>query len=61
MGSKSDLRDDTEEIAKLKAKGESPVSAMQGQEMKRKINAFAYIECSARSQNGIRSLYSTKR
>ena len=48
VGMKSDLRDEFEQNAEnFRSKGMEPVSTAKGMEMKKKINACAYVECSA--------------
>lgn len=48
VGCKKDLRTDPGTIAELKKMHLAPVSYEQGKETAEKINAFAYIECSAK-------------
>ena len=59
VGNKKDLRnDDTtkQELAKTK---EEPVKAEEGRSMAERINAFAYMECSAKTKEGVREVFET--
>ncbi|VEL34964.1 unnamed protein product [Protopolystoma xenopodis] len=57
VGTKSDLRDDTEQIKALKARGQSPITYPQGLAMSKEINAVKYLECSAYTQNGLKLVF----
>jgi len=57
VGNKKDLRTDLvtiEELAKLKL---SPVKADDGRAVAERIGAAAYVECSARTKEGIREVF----
>jgi len=59
VGNKKDLRNDVnlqQELAKLK---QEPVRVEQGREMASKIQAFSYLECSAKSKDGVREVFET--
>ena len=45
-----DLRDDKEIKEKLIKRKQSPISTQDGQRAKQELNAFKYIECSAKTQ-----------
>ena len=51
VGNKKDLRNDPNTI--------NPVKTEEGQAMAEKINAFAYLECSARGKEGVREVFET--
>lgn len=53
VGTKLDLKKDEEYVKKLKEKKISPVTTEQGQEMKDKIKACGYIECSAKTMENL--------
>ncbi|NP_001076273.1 ras homolog family member Ga isoform X1 [Danio rerio] len=57
VGTKKDLRDDPEELKKLKEKGLSVVSQQQGTALARQIHARKYMECSALSQDGVKEVF----
>jgi Ras-related C3 botulinum toxin substrate 1 len=57
VGTKLDLRDDKELVEKLKAKGQSPITTAQGEEMAKEINAVRYMECSALTQKGLKQVF----
>jgi len=57
VGNKKDLRNDgvtIDELAKLKL---SPVKADDGRAVAERIGAAAYVECSARTKEGIREVF----
>lgn len=59
VGNKKDLRNDPNtmrELAKLK---QEPVKQQDGRAMAEKINAFDYLECSAKSKEGVRVVFET--
>jgi len=50
VGTKLDLRDDKETIARLKEKNQAPISYSEGLQMMNEIGAIKYLECSALTQ-----------
>lgn len=44
------------ELAKMK---QEPVKPEEGRAMAEKISAFAYLECSAKSKEGVREVFET--
>ncbi|KAJ3404313.1 GTP-binding protein Rho1 [Chytriomyces hyalinus] len=59
VGCKKDLRDDPNVARALAKTGERPVSFQEGQDMARRIGAYSYLECSARSREGVRQVFET--
>jgi len=57
VGTKLDLRDDADTIAKLKEKSLAPVSTVQGQTLAKDIRAARFLECSALTQNGLKVIF----
>ena len=57
VGTKLDLRDSEAKIERLKAKRQSPITQQQGEAMRKKIGAMAYMECSALTQAGIKDVF----
>lgn len=58
VGLKSDLRDDFAQHAEeFKNKGLEPVPSSKGEELKRKINAQDYVECSALKQFHLKEVF----
>jgi small GTP-binding protein len=57
VGTKVDLRKDEAVVDKLKASGQQPISTAQGQELAKKIKAFKYLECSARTQDNLKTVF----
>lgn len=45
-----------QELSKMK---QEPVKPQEGRAMAEKINAFAYLECSAKSKEGVREVFET--
>ena len=57
VGTKSDLRDDQKALKSLSAKGKCPVSIERGLEMATHIGAVKYVECSALTQEGLKTVF----
>jgi len=56
VGLKLDLRDDEKTITELKKVNQKPVTFEEGQAMSTQINAYKYLECSAKSRNGVKEV-----
>jgi len=59
VGNKKDLRNDPNTIKELGKMKQEPVKAEEGRAMAEKINAFAYLECSAKTKEGVRKVFET--
>ena len=57
VGTKLDLRDDKSTIEKLRDKKLSPISYPQGLAMAKEIGAVKYLECSALTQKGLKTVF----
>merc|ERR1739838_704050 len=57
VGTKSDLRNDSETQAQLRAKNLSPVAQGEIEQMVNEVNAVKYIECSAVTQEGLKNVF----
>ena len=57
VGTKLDLRNDTETIEKLREKGLKPITYAQGLELAKDIGAGKYLECSALTQEGLKEVF----
>ena len=57
VGTKLDLRDDKETIEKLKDKKLAPVAYTEGLRMCKEIQATKYLECSALTQKGLKTVF----
>jgi small GTP-binding protein len=57
VGTKLDLREDKETLEKLKDKKLQPVTFPQGLAMMKEINAIKYLECSALTQKGLKTVF----
>lgn len=59
-GLKSDLRDEFDENSKeFISKGMEKITKAKGEEMKQKINAFSYVECSSLRQKNVNDVFET--
>jgi Ras-related C3 botulinum toxin substrate 1 len=56
VGTKLDLREDTETVEKLREKRMAPTTYPQGLQMAKDISAVKYLECSALTQKGMAKL-----
>ncbi|KAF3859966.1 hypothetical protein F7725_000221 [Dissostichus mawsoni] len=57
VGNKKDLRNDDHtrrELAKMK---QEPVKSEEARDMANRINAFGYLECSAKTKDGVREVF----
>ncbi|KNC86801.1 Ras-like C3 botulinum toxin substrate 1 [Sphaeroforma arctica JP610] len=57
VGTKLDLREDQEVLAKLREKNLSPITAAEGQALAKDIKAARYLECSALTQKGLKNVF----
>lgn len=57
VGTKLDLRDDPETKQKLQEKALKPITYPQGLSMQKEINAVKYLECSALTQKGLKTVF----
>ena len=57
VGTKLDLRSDSNTVAKLREKNQTPITTEEGMEMARLIGAIKYLECSALTQKGLKNVF----
>ncbi|KAI8609950.1 P-loop containing nucleoside triphosphate hydrolase protein [Chytriomyces sp. MP71] len=57
VGCKKDLRDDPAVIRELARTGERPIPFLEGQQMAKRIGAYTYVECSARTREGVNEVF----
>jgi len=59
VGNKRDLRNDNSTIHELSKMKQEPVKIEDGKAMAEKISAFSYLECSAKTKDGVREVFET--
>ena len=59
VGNKKDLRNDDATKRELSKMKQEPVKYNDAQTMSDKINAYKYLECSAKSNDGVREVFET--
>ena len=57
VGTKEDIREDADVLAALSKKKKRPITQQQGMKMANKIGAVSYMECSALTQKGLKSVF----
>ncbi|CAL4160640.1 unnamed protein product, partial [Meganyctiphanes norvegica] len=57
VGNQKDLRDDPQTLIELQNVKQKPVSPEEGQAMAEKISAVLYLECSAKTTEGVREVF----
>uniref|UniRef100_F6TAD0 small monomeric GTPase n=2 Tax=Monodelphis domestica TaxID=13616 RepID=F6TAD0_MONDO len=57
VGTKLDLRDDKDTIEKLKEKKLTPITYPQGLALAKEIDSVKYLECSALTQRGLKTVF----
>lgn len=51
------MRNDTRTIEELRKTGQAPVTYEEGLSVAQKIGAYKYLECSARTQEGVKEVF----
>jgi Ras-related C3 botulinum toxin substrate 1 len=57
VGTKTDMRDHKQTLARLQERGETPITYEQGVERAKQISAAKYVECSAKTQKGLKNVF----
>ena len=57
VGTKLDLRDSEADVERLKVKNKAPITQQQGESMRKRLGAVAYMECSALTQVGLKDIF----
>ncbi|CAH8558471.1 unnamed protein product [Dicrocoelium dendriticum] len=59
VGNKKDLRNDERALRELAKMHQEMVKPEEGRMMAERINAYAYLECSAKTKEGVREVFET--
>jgi GTPase SAR1 family protein len=57
VGLKKDLREDKAMLKTLQSKGVNPITTEEGSALARQIKAITYVECSAKTQDGVKEVF----
>jgi Ras-related C3 botulinum toxin substrate 1 len=57
IGTKIDLRDDDEQVSRLREKRLEPISESRGAQLAQQLGAIKYLECSALTQKGLKNVF----
>jgi len=57
IGTKKDLRNNADILAKLQRSGQQPITPEEAQQMAKQIGAIAYRECSALTREGLKEIF----
>lgn len=57
VGTKLDLREDSETIERLRRDNTAPITYQQGLQLAKEIGAVGYMECSALTQQGLKAVF----
>ena len=58
VGNKKDLRNDSQTIQELGKRSQKPVTSDEGRTIAERIKAVEYIECSAKTKDGVNEVFS---
>lgn len=59
VGNKKDTRTDPDVIKEMELEKKEPVKTQEGQAVAEQIRAFSFVECSAKTQDGVRKVFET--
>jgi len=57
VGTQMDRRSDADSVREIASKGKQPVTTEEGAEMAKGIGAVSYVECSAMTQEGLKTVF----
>eukprot|EP00761_Pharyngomonas_kirbyi_P007605 gb/GECH01007615.1/.p1 GENE.gb/GECH01007615.1/~~gb/GECH01007615.1/.p1 ORF type:complete len:199 (+),score=52.58 gb/GECH01007615.1/:1-597(+) len=59
VGNKLDLRDDSKTVKSMEERGMKPLATEEGIKMTKEVGAKFYLECSAKTQQGVKDVFQT--
>mmetsp|Transcript_11880 Transcript_11880/g.16454 ORF Transcript_11880/g.16454 Transcript_11880/m.16454 type:complete len:191 (+) Transcript_11880:232-804(+) len=57
VGTKHDLREDSDFLAELSKKGQKPITPQQGEALAKELGMKKYVECSACTQHNVKEVF----
>ena len=57
LGTQQDLRNDKDRVERLRRENLAPISTTEGLKLQREIGAVKYLECSALTQEGVKTVF----
>mmetsp|Transcript_19689 Transcript_19689/g.32501 ORF Transcript_19689/g.32501 Transcript_19689/m.32501 type:complete len:119 (+) Transcript_19689:634-990(+) len=57
VGTKHDLREDSDFLAELSNKGQKPITPQQGEALAKELGMKKYVECSACTQHNVKEVF----
>jgi len=57
IGTKMDLRNNEEVLQRLRQEGKSPITTADGNRLAAELGAVGYLECSALTQQGLKTVF----
>ncbi len=57
VGTKLDMRNNEEMVGRLRSAGKAPLTSADGQRLAAELGALGYLECSALTQQGLKTVF----